>query len=128
MIPNNKSLSSWIRELIKEGKLYRFYNSKEFKALKAEIFEDYHNECKLCAQRGKYVRAKVAHHVHEVRDYPELALTRYIKKADGTIEENIIPVCFQCHERIHGRAWSGQGQAAREKAEKEAEEFAPERW
>lgn len=127
-VPTDRSLESWIRELIRDGKLYKFYKTPEFQQLRREVLEDYHNECKRCRGRGRYTRAKVVHHVNEVRDRPDLALTRYIIKPDGTKVENLIPLCQMCHEEVHGRAWRGRNEEARAKKEEEAEAFAPERW
>lgn len=127
-VPTDRSLASWIRELEAEGKLYRFYKSNEFRALRAEVLRDHHNECAECAKRGRYRRAKVVHHVHEVRDRPDLALTRWVREPDGTVTENLIPLCQECHEIAHGRAYAGRGEDAQERKEKEAEERWPERW
>lgn len=125
--PTDRSLASWIRELIAEGRLYRFYKSQDFRELRAQVLRDYHNECKRCRDRGKYTRAKVVHHVHEVRDRPDLALTRWVREPDGTITENLIPLCQNCHEIEHGRAYEGRDNTNHERL-REIEEKYPERW
>lgn len=126
-VPTDRSLAAWIGELIEEGKLYRFYKTPEFRKIRAEVLRDYHNECKRCRERGKYTRAKVVHHVHEVRDRPDLALTRWVREPDGSITENLIPLCQNCHEVEHGRAYIGKDNIDHEKA-REIEERWPERW
>lgn len=126
--PSDRSLESWIRELIAEGRLYRFYKSEEFQELRAQVLRDHHNECAECAKRGKYRRAKVVHHVHEVRDRPDLALSMYYRDADGTVKPNLVPLCQECHERAHGRAYAGRGEDMQAKREQEAEQRFPERW
>lgn len=126
--PRDRSLESWIRELIAEGRLYRLYKSEEFQELRAQVLRDHHNECAECAKRGKYRRAKVVHHVHEVRDRPDLALTRWVMEPDGTLTENLVPLCQECHERAHGRAYAGRGEDMQTKMEQEAEQRFPERW
>lgn len=126
--PTDRSLESWVRELIAEGRLYRFYKSEEFQELRAQALRDHHNECAECAKRGKYRRAKVVHHVHEVRDRPDLALTRWVREPDGSITENLIPLCQEHHEMAHGRAFAGRGEHLQAEREREAEERFPERW
>lgn len=126
-VPRDRSLASWIWELIAENKLYKFYKSPEFVRLRAEVLRDYHWECVRCRERGVYTRAKVVHHVHEVRDRPDLALTRWVREPDGSTTENLIPLCFNCHEIEHGRAYRGKDNVNHEKL-KEIEERFPERW
>lgn len=126
-VPRDRSLASWIYELMQDGKLYKFYKSPEFRQLRAEVLRDYHQECKHCRDRGVYTRAKVVHHVHEVRDRPDLALTRWVREPDGSITENLIPLCQDCHEIAHGRAYRGKDNVNHEKL-KEIEERFPERW
>lgn len=127
LCPTDRSLATWIRQLIDEGKLYRFYKTREFRELRAQVLRDYHNECKACAERGRYTRARVVHHVHEVRDRPDLALTRWVREPDGTTTENLIPLCQDCHEEAHGRAHRGRRAFDEGRAE-EIEERWPERW
>lgn len=126
-VPQDKSLAEWIRELIAEDKLYKFYKTEEFRKVRAEVLRDYHNECKRCRERGRYTRAKLVHHVHEVRDRPDLALTRWVREPDGTTTENLIPLCQNCHEVEHGRAYQGRDNVNHKKLQ-EIEEKYPERW
>lgn len=126
--PTDRTLESWIRELIAEDRLYRFYKSPEFRQIRAEVLRDYHNECKHCMEHGKYTRAKVVHHVHEVRDRPDLALTRWVREPDGSITENLVPLCQEHHEMAHGRAFAGRGEHMQAEREREAEQRFPERW
>ena len=43
-VPLDRSLASWIRELQEQGRLYRFYKTKEWLQLKNEVMEDHHFE------------------------------------------------------------------------------------
>lgn len=106
--PLDKSLGQWIRELIAENRLYRFYKCDEFKAVRNIVLEKYHNECKHCMERGIYTPAKVVHHVNEVRERPDLALSLYYRDSNGEVKENLIPLCQNCHEIEHGRAYKGR--------------------
>jgi 5-methylcytosine-specific restriction protein A len=49
--------------------------------------------CVRCAERGRYVRATVVHHIQPVEDRPDLRLE----------PGNLMPLCRDCHEREHGR-------------------------
>ena len=103
-VPKDKSLASWIRELEREGRLYRFYKTQEWRELRERILQEHHNECIRC--KGKepavYTRAVHVHHVNEVKDRPELALSRTYRDADG-VHDNLLPLCMQCHNEEHGR-------------------------
>ena len=94
-------LVQWIRELIKEDKLVKFYKSKEFRQVREEVLRESHYECQLCREQGKISRATVAHHIYYVRLYPQYALSIWIEDKEGNKIRNIIAVCSHCHEHIH---------------------------
>lgn len=116
-------LARWIRSLIKENKLYRFYQTEDWKRLRDAVLMDAHYECEDCVKRGKYSRATLVHHEMEVKKRPDLALSKFYRDARGNLKKNLWALCFACHERRHDRAWSGQGEARNE--EKQLNE---ERW
>ena len=72
-------LATWIRQLIKEDRLYKFYKSKDWIKLKTDILRDAHYECAVCRKHGKITRYDVdlmtgekklistVHHVMHVR-------------------------------------------------------------
>lgn len=126
-VPTDRSLASWIRELIDEDRLYRFYKTREFRDLRARIFEQQHHECMDCSERGEYSRAVLLHHDQEVREHPELALSEFYHDRDGRIRRNLWPLCFNCHEIRHDRAYRGKDNRDRDR-EREIEERFPERW
>jgi 5-methylcytosine-specific restriction endonuclease McrA len=108
-IPRDKSLASWIRELEKEGKLYRFYKTEEWKELRRSILEEHHHECSWCKRKepAVYTKAAHVHHVNEVKDRPELALSRTYRDAEG-VKDNLVPLCMMCHNEAHGRVMRGR--------------------
>lgn len=103
----------WIRELIGRGELWKFYKSKDWKKLKAQVLRDHHYECSECRKLGKITRYDISedgtkrklstvHHVCHVRDHPELAMSRWYKDYEtGEMRENLIPVCKACHNKLH---------------------------
>lgn len=105
-VPSDRPLGSWISDLAANGKLYRFYKTDEWMALRAEVMEDHHFECERCAERGRYRRADTVHHELHVRDYPSMALTRYIDDSDRK-HEVLHPLCNDCHNEVHGRKMRG---------------------
>lgn len=102
-VPSDISLASWIRELEAADKLYKFYNSPEWKTLAAEVMHDHNHECGDCAAVGKYSPAVTVHHEYEVREHPDMALTRYVTDESGSRREVLHPLCDICHNKRHGR-------------------------
>ena len=101
---DNVQLASWIRQLISENKLYKFYKSHDWLELRDEVLRENHYECQRCAEKGMYTRAVMVHHVNEVRKHPHLALTKEIEdKVTGRTYKNLVPLCFACHEDEHDR-------------------------
>lgn len=97
-----KELKQWIERLIQEGKLYRFYKSKEWIELKTEVLVNAHYECEKCKAKGRISRATEVHHVQWVKKYPELALSKtYVYK--GKVYKNLLPLCHACHDAEHER-------------------------
>ena len=106
-VPRDRRLADWIGELIRSGKLYLFYKSPEWLALRNEVMTDHHFECERCEEQGKLTRADTVHHEYEVRKHPSMALTRYTEQPDGTRREVLHPLCNQCHNEVHGRTLKG---------------------
>lgn len=96
-------LEQWIKELIKEDKLYKFYKSQAWLLLRSEVLRDNHYECYHCMLEGKYTRAVMVHHVNEVRKRPDMALTKTYIDKEGQEQRNLVPLCFACHEKEHDR-------------------------
>lgn len=91
----------WISKLIEEDRLEEFYNSKEWRHLRIEVLIEYKYECQRCKAKGFYTKATTVHHVQYVRKHPRYALSKiYVFK--GVVYINLIPLCHNCHEEIHG--------------------------
>lgn len=108
-VPQGVSLASWIRELESQGRLYKFYKTEEWLTLRDAVMRDNHHECIMCKQKepAVYTRAAHVHHVNEVRDRPELALSRTYRDAEG-VHDNLLPLCIVCHNVVHDRHFVGQ--------------------
>lgn len=72
-----------------------FYWSGEWRELKKRIIERDCNECKVCALSGRVsLDNLIVHHIYPLEYYPEKRL----------VEDNLITVCIQCHNKIHGQS------------------------
>lgn len=99
----------WIRQLMDEDELWKFYKCKDWIRLKTQVLKDNHYECSECKKHGKIKRyddngklISTVHHVCHVRDHPELAMSRTYKDySTGEIKLNLIPVCKACHNILH---------------------------
>ena len=101
-IMTTDELVRWIKQLIKDNRLYSFYKSKEWRHLKDSVLKEHHYECSMCKENGKISRATTVHHVQYVKKHPEFALSRtYLYK--GKEYPNLIPLCHDCHDKVHGR-------------------------
>ena len=103
----------WIKELIKNNELWKFYKTKEWIRLKKSILRENHYECAECRKNGIITRYDInkdgerklistVHHVCHVRQRPDLALSRTYKDyVTGEELPNLIPVCKACHNKLH---------------------------
>ena len=82
-----------IRAMIASGDVHAFYNDRFWRRLSHRIIKAHHGECQLCKAEHRLTRATVVHHVKHLRRHPELAYDT----------DNLIPLCHDCHERIHER-------------------------
>ena len=104
-----RDLANWIRQLIAEGKEYKFYKCRAWLELRSRILEKFHYECQECLKRGKYTRAKFVHHINEVKHRPDLALSEYYTDSKtGEKKRNLIPLCQDCHDKAHARFCGGE--------------------
>lgn len=98
-----RDVTNWIIELIENGQEVKFYKSRRWLDLRAWILEKYHHECQECLKRGKVTRAKVVHHVNELKHHPELALSEKYIDITGEEKINLLPLCQECHNKAHER-------------------------
>lgn len=116
--------ASWILQLIAKGRLWDFYNSKQWKQLRLRILRTRPCRCQLCETKGVLTPLRrpweksdsndrrpmaVVHHVNELRKRPDLALSEYDER--GRL--NLALACPSCHWGEH---------------HKRADPVTPERW
>ena len=92
-----------IISMISAGEIEKFYNSRDWRSLSHDVIADGKNECLYCKQAGKVSRAILTHHFNELKKRPDLAYSRTFVDVDGRTKPNLIPLCNDCHERVHKR-------------------------
>lgn len=107
-IPTDISIAAYIKQLMREDKLPKFYLTDDWKELRQEVLDDHHNECHRCAEHGNYTTAVCVHHVNEVRNRPDLALSKYYIDTEGQKQKNLIPLCNECHNIVHDKLGNWQ--------------------
>lgn len=94
-----------IIDMIRKDDMRAFYNSWDWRKLSHAVIKENNNECYVCKMRGKYSPAILTHHVNELRKRPDLAYSRTFTDEQGNIKKQLIPLCFNCHEKIHERGF-----------------------
>lgn len=97
-----------IRSLIASGNTKLFYKDYTWRKLALDIIAEHKHECYMCKKHGKYTRATMVHHVKHLKQHPELAYSRTYKDKDGE-HIQLMPLCHECHEKIHERGVYGTG-------------------
>lgn len=87
--------------LLSAGKENVWYNSGDWKAVKAAVRKIDHDDCLICKAMGRRRAAHIVHHVRHLRDRPDLALSIY---DPDTGARQLISVCKDCHEMLHPEA------------------------
>lgn len=84
----------------------KFYNSARWIHCRKYVLEIDHHECQLCRTKyHRYRRAEVVHHVNHYKDRPDLGLSIWFTDArTHQKKRNLISLCAECHEEVHGRA------------------------
>lgn len=96
--------ASWVLEILaRTGSAAEFYNSRHWKRLRRKVRREQHNQCYCHLHPGKFqhlrgqlpqlVPGDTVHHVHPLRQRPDLALS----ELDENGEPNLIVVCASCH-------------------------------
>ncbi len=98
----------WVRSMMAAGRLGDLYRSQRWKVLRKRILAKYKHECQHCKERGRYRQADTVHHDRFVDKYPELALSEFYIDEHGEQKPNLIAVCHDCHEKIHGYRTPGK--------------------
>lgn len=84
----------------------KFYLTLSWVKMREQIKRRDNYECQWCKEKGKMTidtgqlnrngrkrNTLIVHHIEELKDRPDLKLD----------ENNLITVCFECHERHHNR-------------------------
>lgn len=99
-VNNVEDLIKWINELLEQKKIVRFYQSKYWQRLRAEVLREQKWKCQECLKLGIVTKANTVHHVQFVDKHPELALSKYYTYNNKRYR-NLISVCGECHNKLH---------------------------
>ena len=107
-IPTDRTLATYIRQLIAANKIELFYQSEDWTELRQEVLDECHNECQECLKKGNYTKAVCVHHVNEVKIRPDLALSKFYTDKDGNRQRQLVPLCNACHNIVHDKLGNWQ--------------------
>jgi len=102
----NEYLKNYLIDLIAKGRIEQFYHRSDWKALKKDVFKKQHFECQECLKDNILTIVDLecpCHHVKELKDFPELALSEIYIDELGNKQRNLLALCFKCHNKIHNR-------------------------
>ena len=99
---HNMFTTEQIRKLIRNGNESEFYNDRYWRQLSKDVIKEHHGECIMCRYAHRMRAATLVHHVRHLKEYPELAYSRTYT-AEGVQHMQLMPLCHDCHERIHNR-------------------------
>lgn len=80
-----------------------FYNSREWRKISKKVIREGNYECCLCRKQGKVSTAVLTHHFNELKNRPDLAYSMTYIDEHGETKPQLLPLCHDCHERIHKR-------------------------
>lgn len=91
-----------VRRRVKDGDVLAFYSTNRWKKKREQILIRDHHCCQRCLGNYKpdpdklprLTRARTVHHDIPLKQNFSLALA----------DENLISLCFRCHEELEGRA------------------------
>jgi 5-methylcytosine-specific restriction enzyme A len=70
-----------------------FYKTKRWISKREKILRRDSYECRECKRYGKSSLATTVHHVHPLKERPELRLVSW----------NLLSLCGKCHDKMHDR-------------------------
>ena len=100
MTQSEKDYARWCVE----NNPHVFYKWSKWLQVRQQVLSLDRNECQLCRNKyHRYRRADTVHHVNHLKDRPDLALEIYYENpATHKRERNLIALCHDCHEEVHG--------------------------
>lgn len=81
-----------------------FYSWCKWLQVREKVLKSDKFECVICREKyHRYRAANTVHHVNHLKDRPDLALsTHYIDPATHQRKRQLISLCHDCHEEVHG--------------------------
>ncbi|MDR3305949.1 MAG: HNH endonuclease [Clostridiales Family XIII bacterium] len=81
---------------LEAGERTKFYLSRAWRRVRAEVLRIDHYECQRCKERGMYTKAAEVHHINKLTERKDLALSIF----DEEGKRNLTSLCKTCHLEI----------------------------
>lgn len=83
---------------------HAFYCWHKWLNVRAKVLALDKNECQLCRYKyHRYRKADIVHHINHLKNRPDLSLEIwYDDPATHEKKRNLISLCHDCHEEVHG--------------------------
>lgn len=91
----------FVKACIKKNDMHAFYVWGPWKRVRRQVLEMDHGECQRCKKNKTYTKATTVHHVNYVKKHPDKALDIFYEW-HGEKKRNLISLCHECHEAVHG--------------------------
>ena len=92
-----------IASMIVEDDMRAFYNDRFWRKISKKVIKNGNYECAECRKLGKVTPAELTHHINELKKRPDLAYSITYTDENGEQKTQLVPLCRDCHERIHKR-------------------------
>lgn len=83
----------------------KIYKTTKWLKVRDEVFKLDHKECQRCNhnifksdEQKKITTATLVHHIYEAKKFPQYQYSIWVNG-----KRNLVSLCFDCHEIIHGR-------------------------
>jgi len=83
----------------------KIYKTAQWYKTREDVFKLDHYECQRCnhnvfetGEPKKITKATLVHHRYHVDQFPQYKYSIYVNG-----ERNLVSLCFNCHEQLHGR-------------------------
>lgn len=83
----------------------KIYKNSEWKKVREKVLKMDNYECQRCnnkvfdsGEQRKFTKATLVHHIYLAEDFPQYKYSVFVNG-----KRNLVSLCFDCHEIIHGR-------------------------
>lgn len=103
----------------------KIYKTTNWKEVREQVLKLDNYECTRCNHKifesnepKKFTKAYLVHHRYNAKEFPQYVYSIYVNG-----ERNLVSLCFDCHEQIHGRIFNDNAKKIREEKALTEERF-----